>query len=150
MIQRKQTLFLLLAAVLNLITLSNPVATVASDSMNIIRVFNLLWIDTTGASGFGVWPLFAILLLTSALVFYTIFLYKHRPRQAQMCLVEMMLTLLWYIMLIVFSKTLAADAAKFHLSWAAGLPAASLILLFMARKAILADEKLVRAADRIR
>ena len=44
----------------------------------------------------------------------------------------------------------APDALNFHLDFPAALPAVSAILCFMARKGVLADEKLVRAADRIR
>lgn len=150
MIQRKQTLFLLLAALLTLTTLSCQIASVATSGMTTIRVYNLMWIDTAGTSSMSTWPLFTILLLASALTFYTIFLFKRRLHQAKMCLLPMTLVLLWYVALIVISKSLAPDAAEFSLLWPVALPAVSLILLFMARKAILADEKLVRAADRIR
>ena len=150
MIQRKQTLFLLLAVILYIVTLSMPVATVTSQGLTQGRVYCLLWLDSMGAAHFQYWPLFAILLLSSALSFYTIFLYKSRPFQATLCLVCMLLSLIWYIALVVVSKMMAPDAVEFHASWPAVLPAVAVILTFMARKAILADEKLVKAADRLR
>jgi hypothetical protein len=103
-----------------------------------------------GASHFQYWPLFAVLLVSSALSCYTIFLYKTRPLQATLCMVSMLLTLLWYVALIVVSKMIAPDAIEFHASFIAVLPAVSVILTFMARQGILADEKLVKAADRLR
>ena len=62
----------------------------------------------------------------------------------------MALYVAWYLALIVVSKMQAPDALNFHLDFPAALPPVSAILCFMARKGVLADEKLVRAADRIR
>lgn len=150
MIQRKQSLFLLLAVVLGVVALSMPLAMVTSDGMVTARIYNLLYTDSQGGAHFVVWPLFALLVFASALSLYAIFLFKRRLLQARLCLVSIIALLAWYVGLIAYSKMLAPDAANFHLSLTAALPAVSLILNFMARKAILADEKLVRAADRIR
>ena len=76
MIQRKQTLFLLVAAVLGVITLSLPIATVTDQGLTVSQIYNLLWLDSQHVAHFGVWPLFAILLLASALSIYTIFIYR--------------------------------------------------------------------------
>jgi hypothetical protein len=70
--------------------------------------------------------------------------------QARLCMVNILMMLLWYIAMIVVSKQLAPDAMNFRLEIASSFPIVVAILLFMARKGILADEKLVRAADRIR
>ena len=147
MIQRKQTLG---PAILGVITLSLPIATVTDQGLTVSQIYNLLWLDSQHVAHFGVWPLFAILLVASALSLYTIFIYKHRPLQATLCLASMALDIIWYIALIVVSKTQAPDALNFHLDFPAAFPAVSAILCFMARKGVLADEKLVRAADRIR
>ena len=150
MIQRKQTLFLLLAVILGIVTLSLSVATTTAEGLTVAHVYNLLWIDQAKAAHFGVWPLFAILLVATSLSLYTIFLFKRRMLQATLCTVSMVLFVAWYIALLVVSKTLAPDAANFHLSIPSALPAVSAVLCFMARKGIIADEKLVKAADRIR
>ena len=150
MIQRKQTLFLLVAAILGVITLSLPIATVTDQGLTVSQIYNLLWLDSQHVAHFGVWPLFAILLLASALSLYTIFIYRRRPLQATLCLGAMALYVAWYLALIVVSKMQAPDALNFHLDFPAALPVVSAILCFMARKGVLADEKLVRAADRIR
>ena len=92
---------------------------------------------------------FVILLLASSIDLLTIFIYKQRMRQAALCLVSLFVYIAWYVALIVYSKQTAPDAA-FHLSWETVLPMVAAILTLMARKAIIADEKLVRAADRIR
>lgn len=150
MIQRKQTLYLLLAAILGVVTLSMSVATVTADGLLTAQVYNLLWLDAHREAHYGVWPLFAMLLAASSVCLYAIFLFKRRIVQARLCLASMCLCLAWYIGVLVVSKSLAPDAHDFQLSFVGAFPAVMAILCFMARKAIMADERLVRAADRIR
>lgn len=121
--QRKQTLFLLIAVILGVVTLS-------------VRFYS--------------WLMFGILLLASSIDLLTIFIYKQRMRQAVLCAVSLFVYMAWYVALVVYSKQVAPDAVAFHLSWEAVLPMVAAILTLMARKAIIADEKMVRAADRIR
>ena len=121
--QRKQTLYLLLAVILVVVTLS---------------------------SHFFSWVLFVVLLFPAAVNVLTIFLFKQRPLQITLCAVALFLYLVWYVALIVFSKQEAPDASYFQLPWQAALPLGSILLTFLARKAVIADEKLVRDADRLR
>jgi len=121
--QRKQTLFLLLAVILCVVTLS---------------------------SHFYSWVQFLVLLFAAALNTLTIFLFKKRPLQALLCTVSLFVYVIWYVALIVFSKQTAPDASSFHLPWSAVWPVVCMILVVMARKAIMADEKLVRDSDRLR
>ncbi len=93
------------------------------------------------------WSLFIIQMFASAVCLINIFLYKNRPRQAALCLVSIIANFAWYILLAVFIKQGQQPA---ELPWTACLPIIAAILCFLARRAILADEKLVRAADRIR
>jgi 4-hydroxybenzoate polyprenyltransferase len=116
MIQRKQSVFLLVAVIIGLV----------------------FFLD---------WPLFVVQVLASAVSCYTIFIYKNRPRQAALCLVSIFGYLAWYIVLAVLIQQ---GRLSENIPWEACLPIIAAILCFMARKAIIADEKLVRAADRIR
>ncbi len=116
MIQRKQTVFLLIAVIL-------------------------------GFVHFQGWLLFAIQIVSSVLSLYTIFLYKNRKRQAALCLAGVFINLAWYIAVAVL---IHQGRYPEQLPMTACLPLVSAILCFMARKGVLADEKLVRAADRIR
>ena len=70
-----------------------------------------------------------------------IFLYKNRPFQANLCVVLMALGVIYYIALAVIQPVL---------EWYAVLPMVAVLFLFLARKRILKDEKLVRSLDRIR
>lgn len=112
MIQRKQTVFLLLASILALVCL----------------FVRLQWIDVLQAC-------------SAVLSVYTIFLYRRRPFQARLCLIGIVVIFAWYIGVAVWEGVVGTVEA---------LPMVEAILLFMARKGILDDEKLVKAADRIR
>ncbi len=116
MIQRKQTLFLLVAVILGMVH-------------------------------FQAWLLFIIQMLASAVSLYAIFLFKKRKIQATLCLVSIVVNLAWYIALAVLIQN---GQLPEQLPWTACLPMIATILCFLARRAVIADEKLVRAADRIR
>ena len=62
----------------------------------------------------------------------------------------MALQVVWGAALFFFASTLGGDGVSFHVGFASAFPVVALVLYFMARRGILADEKLVRAADRIR
>ena len=112
MIQRKQTVFLLLACIVALVCL----------------FMRLQWLD-------------ALQAVSAVLSAYTIFQFRRRILQARLCLAGLFILLAWYI---------GVAALEGEASIVESLPMVSVILIFMARKGILDDEKLVRAADRIR
>jgi len=87
------------------------------------------------------------LLLSTLMTIVTIFLYTRRKVQAALCLVNIAVILAWYILLAVLPQ--GVNEVRI-LQWYDALPAVCVILIFMARKGILADEKLVRSLDRIR
>ena len=148
MIQRKQTLFLLLAFVLTVVCMSTQVGTLYNESGTVAaRIYNLWLTDGQGGQSFASAPLFGVLLVDALLMLVTIFLYQKRKLQARMCLVGMLLGVAWYVLLAVLPQQ---TGGQLHLEWPSVLPAIGVILTFMARKGILADEKLVRSLDRIR
>jgi hypothetical protein len=112
MIQRKQTVFLLLACILALVCF----------------FMRLQWLD-------------ALLAVSAVLSAFTIFQYRRRIMQARLCLVGLFIIFAWYIGLAVLEGRVGTIE---------GVPMVNAILIFLARKGILDDEKLVRAADRIR
>ena len=112
MIQRKQTVFLLLACILALVCF----------------FMRLQWLDT-------------LLAVSAVLSAFTIFQYRRRIMQARLCLVGLFIIFAWYIGLAVLEGRVGTIE---------GIPMVNAILIFLARKGILDDEKLVRAADRIR
>ena len=153
MIQRKQTLYLMAAIILTVICLCMQIGSFKVAGLEVARVYNLWFTDPLGKHHFDVWPLFAILLPTAALGTYTIFIYHNRKAQALFCALNALLMAGWYVCFFVVSRMVGDKswgAVDFQPSWPAVLPAVALILYLMARRAILADEKLVRSLDRIR
>lgn len=153
MIQRKQTVFLLIAVILTIISLCLPLGSFTADNgigNGTATMYNLWIITSAGAYSYQAWVLFAIMLITCPVTLFAIFMYHNRIVQSRFCVFNILLTLGWYIVLTVFVLSLETKFGQFQISLSAVLPAISMILYFMARKAIMADEALVRAADRIR
>jgi len=150
MIQRKQTVFLFLALLATIACLCLPVGSFEPQGMGTENQLMNLWInETNGGRNFSVWALFAILLVTCPINTFAIFDYRNRKRQARFCMFSMLMIIGWYIVYGVFSQVLM-PGFTFHVGFAACLPLIAFILLWLARHSILADEALVRAADRIR
>ncbi|MBF1391864.1 DUF4293 domain-containing protein [Prevotella histicola] len=150
MIQRKQTVFLFLALLATIACLCLPVGSFEPQGMGTENQLMNLWInETNGGRNFSVWALFAILLVTCPINTFAIFDYHNRKRQARFCMFSMLMIIGWYIVYGVFSQVLM-PGFTFHVGFAACLPLIAFILLWLARHSILADEALVRAADRIR
>ena len=150
MIQRKQTVFLFLALLATIACLCLPVGSFVPQGMGTENQLMNLWInETNGGRNFSVWALFAILLVTCPINTFAIFDYHNRKRQARFCMFSMLMIIGWYIVYGVFSQVLM-PGFTFHVGFAACLPLIAFILLWLARHSILADEALVRAADRIR
>ena len=132
MIQRKQTVFLFLALLTTIACLCLPVGSFEPKGMGAESMLMNLWIsDANGGKDFNVWALFAILLVTCPINLFAIMIIG------------------WYVVYGVFSQVLMTGF-DFHIKFAACLPLVAFILLWLARHSILADEALVRAADRIR
>lgn len=153
MIQRKQTIFLLVAIILTVVCLCMPIGslmttnTLGSDES---LIYNLWITNPNGKYDFTVWPLFAILLITCPIAIIAIFTYHNRITQSRFCMFNILLTLGWYVVYAMIVLNLQEGGSKLKISFPIILPLISMILYFMARKSILADEALVRSADRIR
>ena len=113
-----------------------------------IQSVYLLVAVVIGMVHFLAWPLFAIQIFASAVSLIAVFMYRNRPRQAMLCLLACVADIIWYVVLAVLIQQGGQTVATLPLT--ACLPLIAAILCLIARRAVLADEKLVRAADRIR
>ncbi|MBR1416167.1 MAG: DUF4293 family protein [Prevotella sp.] len=85
-----------------------------------------------------------VLLLVAALTALAdMALFNNRKLQAALALLPMALLLAWYVVLALY-------AVPEIMHWQYVLPAVAILLVFMARKGIVHDEKVVRSYDRIR
>ena len=155
MIQRIQTIYLLLVVVLMTATLFLPLAVLTSADQ-------LFGFDASGISTltqepeliYPTWGLFALTAIIALLAFVTIFLFKRRMLQIRLCVFNGVLMLGFYAMFFFFywnlKNTLAADGLGFSLKFALCFPFVSMVLDYLAIRNIGADEILVRSADRVR
>lgn len=159
MIQRVQTLYLLLATIFTGLLLFVPLA--SSDISNMHADLTAWGIYVTDMTNNGLitqvlshsW--FGILLtVTTLLPFATIFLYKNRKRQMLLCIVEIILLAVSAGLLIYLQQTdiliEVMDQPKFVLLSQSGLLLLSIVSVWIARRRITKDEALVRSLDRIR
>ena len=81
----------------------------------------------------------------------TIFLFRNRILQIRMTIFNSLLLVGYYLAFVAFLFVFRSRLdASFHLSWGLCLPFVSLVLNYLAIRAIGKDEVLVRAADRLR
>ena len=156
MIQRKQTLFLLVAVIASLLCFFMPIGVILPKGMGgVVSLYNLGFVDDNGTiivSGTCL-PLFILLAVSTALSLATIFLYKNRKLQLSLCATNLLFSVLWYIDYALLSfgmVTVPEVEGNVEVKFAACLPLIAIIMVVLARKGVADDEKLVRAADRIR
>ena len=156
MIQRKQTLFLLVAVIASLLCFFMPIGVILPKGMGgVVSLYNLGFVDDNGTiivSGTCL-PLFILLAVSTALSLATIFLYKNRKLQLSLCATNLLFSVLWYIdytLLFFGMVTVPEVEGNVEVKFAACLPLIAIIMVVLARKGVADDEKLVRAADIIR
>ncbi|MBI3139348.1 MAG: DUF4293 family protein [Sphingobacteriales bacterium] len=140
MIQRQQTLWLLLATAAAICSFMFPFVTgeeildnnPVPSRATIDAGSNFLLLLTTGAS----------LVLSTV----TIFLYKNRPRQAWLCLAGILITILLLLLYIKEMNQLIKPVPALS----ALLPVFVLLSYIMAWRGIRNDEKLVKSLDKLR
>lgn len=146
MIQRKQTIYLLLALAAIIVCLCLPIgkAAVASSIGGTVVYYNL---GAYLGNAFTPHPApFVDLVIAGAVALITIFLYKKRKLQMKLCVLDIILCLLWYGWYV--AMVLTVDGIS--ISFGACLPLVAIILLVLARKGVKADEELIKSMDRIR
>ena len=157
MIQRKQSLWLLISALLLLIPLFFPYVVITTQEM----IFEG---DTTGFTSLGSdaglvtfeWPLMILNFIVILVSLVTIFLYKKRTLQMRLTVFNILLTIglmiLGGITTYSFISTLGADYnTGWRLKWLiAILPLIAITLDVFAYRAIAIDEMTVRSMYRLR
>ena len=161
MIQRIQTLYLLLVVILGtLLCIFSPVEFLLPEATDYVSLHAL-----------DKWPLAVMSIAIPLLALVTIGLYKRRLLQVRLNIMNVVLCLGYYALLALYVAYIVKgyeplDAVNCQLStvncqlstvncewyltmWSA-IPLVNIVLLMMATRSILKDEALVRAADRLR
>ncbi|MDR0988379.1 MAG: DUF4293 domain-containing protein [Prevotellaceae bacterium] len=151
MIQRIQSVYLLLVTLLLIAAMCLPVGSFVAPDGTLLSEFTPLGITLPGGTFHYTWGLLAILLLSTLIAGCTLLLYRNRMLQVRMVIFNSILLAGYYVVFVVFMLLLKSDlGAGYHIGWALCLPAVSLILNYLAFRAIYRDEVMVRAADRLR
>jgi uncharacterized membrane protein YhdT len=147
MIQRKQSLLLLAAAIIHVLLVFIP-SVLVKDDQGIVQGLGL--INQKGIiKGSGVLSVATILNFASLLVCMTaIFLYKKRSMQRLQCLILSMVNLVLAVLLIALP--LVDKGLTSSKNWVVYLPIIGALLCFMAARFIQKDIDLLKSADRIR
>lgn len=151
MIQRIQTLYLLLVTALLTITIFIPVGSFIDTNG---QTYNFTPLNITLPSAglnYTPWGQLAILILGAMIAFATIFLFKNRKLQMRMCVFNSLIIAGYYLVYLMFIlMTKGTSNVSFQFSFGLCLPVISLILTYLAFRSIRKDDAMVKAADRIR
>lgn len=157
MLQRKQTLFLLLAVACGVLSFFFPVDTfLRGDSTFIFRTTGLVHADGRAVSdGQPPIPFGAVIGVLSAALFVAIFLYGNRRRQVLFVRSAYILLLAVVALLFISDTSITAyleQGGKVDNSYGASaiLPVAMMVFAFLAERGIRKDEALVKSMDRLR
>ena len=154
MIQRIQSLYLLITFALTIIMFCLPFGTFLGGQEG----FTLsAWAikNSAGQTVVPTTPMGILLLVCSILSFFTIFLYRHRWVQLRFCVVGMVLYLGLQAFVVFYtlrsnSAVSQADIHSMSYSVTCILPLVCLILTWLAFRGVLKDETLVKSLERIR
>ena len=155
MIQRIQTLYLLLATAMMSLTLFLPLATIVYGGNELV----LKAFTVSGVEGIGMpLPIYLGLLLaaTTALLLIIIFMFKKRLAQIRLCVSAIVLLLGSAALIALYCYRLCAMLEElsyniiFTLGFASLMPVLAIIPVVLAIRGIARDEALVRSLDRIR
>lgn len=151
MIQRIQSIYLLLAAAVLGSPMFLPLATASGDAAALAATGDNFFAD--GTYWVKEFPGGMSLLFAAVVSIYAIFLYKNRPRQMRLAGGMAILTILFSALFAALGYYYAEqlpDGSTAHLALGSAFPIVAIPLLILAYRAIKKDEALVRSADRLR
>lgn len=152
MIQRIQSVYLLIAAILMAVVVCTPLAVLIGtpDSFYLFKSMGIFEDGTILV--YPSWGIAACAIITALLSFVSIFLFKKRKAQIKLCYASIVFIILFCVAFAYYLCTgqsgLGADFSK--VEYGLALPAISLILMVLALSKIKADERLVQSLNRIR
>lgn len=147
MIQRIQSVFLLLVAIIAALLFVFPAEMYVSGTETVS--YTLLPFGVKEGTSPIIYGLFAANVGIIILALVCIFQYKNRRKQLKTSRLLMLLSAMQVSLMFVFSLYEAEGFTKSY-TWAAYLPLGTIVFSLLAGVFIKKDEELVRSADRIR
>ena len=147
-IQRIQSVYLLIAVILMAVFAFFPVLTVELGGREF--VYGALEAGKVGVTHID--PLMLMLvILICLLAFIDIFLYKNLQRQMTVCFVDIIIGLAMLVAIGIEAYIVSGkEGLTLTWQWYLALPILSIIFLMLAHKAMSRDKKMLRDADRLR
>lgn len=154
MIQRIQSLYLLIAAVFVAVLFFVPLAGLSGKEGNLFLVY-LSGVVTEGSANGTItqksWPLFIYAILVLAMLVYTIFRYGNRMLQIRLSYIAIILLVVLAALIYFYvwnsqNSLGGISSLKVYFSF----PLVSAVFVYLAVRGIAKDEKLVKSIDRIR
>jgi hypothetical protein len=151
MIQRIQTLFLLAVAVLSGLMLNGDLLVMNSGSGTLFTIGFLGLGEEGGEIIQRLWPLSFLLALVPVLALVAIFLYRKRGTQMRVTMITLLLSL-GTLLLGAFYVIMFDRKIDVTIIWKIKVvfPVISAILAWLAYRAILKDDLMVKSYDRLR
>ena len=162
MIQRRQTIYMLLSAIVSALLFFTPLASFNMDG-NVMK-FTIFGIhnpiETISLSMTCTWPLVILTVLMTVAPIVTVFLYKKRELQVRLCRLNMLLDIIFIGLAFLYfeadiQKVIAAvEGDKYELEVALfigiAFPLINLVLQILAIRGIKKDIELLKSVDRLR
>ena len=149
MIQRIQTVYLLITTILTSLVIGFPVMEVIGENIFFTMTVGGMYVDKNLVD--SIWSLLTLCISSILVALAAISQFKKRKRQIQLCIFNILLLVGFYIVLGVYYwilKDISANEITF--GWTVVLPAINIILSYLSIRAIKKDEALVKALDRLR
>lgn len=151
MIQRIQSLYLVVITVLSVLVFFSPVVEVFNQEVKyILNYRGLVAADNASEIVINTWTITVISGIIPILSFICLFLFKNRLLQLRLCVINIVLMLGYYPLLVLNIYFALQLELSYSLHMAVSYPLISAILSYLAIRAIGRDEALVRSLNRMR
>ncbi|MDR1121593.1 MAG: DUF4293 domain-containing protein [Dysgonamonadaceae bacterium] len=155
MIQRIQTVYLLIVAGLFIAVMFLPIAVLQSgDNLYSLEVTGLNTIKQSSELASPTWSLMVIDIIIILMTFVIVFMYKKRLLQIRLCVFNALLMVGFYALIGFYlwqiGKSPELPDMEMNIRISAAFPLIAIILNYLAIRNIGADEALIRSLERLR
>ena len=156
MIQRKQTVFLLLSAIALGLLFYFPLATFIGDKDSLIlyvyKIVSLVPDHAPDVPTYFLMPLLSLNILMILLSVVTVFMFKNRLRQLNFVRINLILLLIMIAVFFFYDVNVLEEVSGGVVQYETGayFPLIAFIFFILAYRGIMSDERLIRSADRLR
>lgn len=149
MIQRKQTIYFLLAVILSVVLIFAPLAALTFNGQDYLFTIKGIKSVSPGiALGVSTVPLLVLLIIIASINFLVIFLFKNRPLQMKLSVLNIVFVL--GLCALILFHLVSLSVSDISYSWGLFFPVFILFFVLLAYLGVRKDEKLVKSLDRIR